>query len=44
MNNKTMNSLDEVVNNFPNLLPENSGIIICGHGSRAKLLKKNLVY
>lgn len=35
-----MNSLDEIVNNLPNILPENSGIIICGHGSRAKIAEE----
>lgn len=40
MTNNTMNSLDEIVNNLPNILPENSGIIICGHGSRAKIAEE----
>jgi sirohydrochlorin cobaltochelatase len=40
MTNNTMNSLDDVVNNLPNVLPENSGIIICGHGSRAKIAEE----
>ncbi len=40
MTNTKMNSLDEIVNNLPNILPENSGIIICGHGSRAKIAEE----
>lgn len=40
MTDKTMNSLDDVVNNLPQVLPENSGIIICGHGSRAKIAEE----
>ena len=40
MTNKTMNSLDNVINNLPNVLPEHSGIIICGHGSRAKIAEE----
>lgn len=35
-----MNSLNEIVKNLPNILPENSGIIICGHGSRAKIAEE----
>ena len=40
MTDKNMNSLDDVINNLPNVLPENSGIIICGHGSRAKIAEE----
>ena len=40
MTDKTMNSLDNVINNLPNVLPEHSGIIICGHGSRAKIAEE----
>jgi sirohydrochlorin cobaltochelatase len=40
MTDKTMNSLDDVVNNLPSVLPEHSGIIICGHGSRAKIAEE----
>ena len=40
MTEQTMNSLDDVVNNLPSVLPENSGIIICGHGSRAKIAEE----
>ncbi|NRA24480.1 MAG: sirohydrochlorin chelatase, partial [Oleispira sp.] len=35
-----MNSLDDVVDNLPSVLPENSGILICGHGSRAKIAEE----
>ncbi len=40
MTHEIMNSLNDVVNNLPNVLPENSGIIICGHGSRAKIAEE----
>jgi sirohydrochlorin cobaltochelatase len=40
MTNNMMNSLDNVIHNLPNVLPENSGIIICGHGSRAKIAEE----
>jgi len=40
MTNTVMNSLNDVVNNLPQVLPENSGIIICGHGSRAKIAEE----
>jgi len=44
MTNTVMNSLDDVVNNLPqvlpDLLPKDSGIIICGHGSRAKIAEE----
>lgn len=40
MTNNMMNSLESVINNLPNVLPENSGIIICGHGSRAKIAEE----
>ncbi len=40
MTNSMMNSLDNVINNLPNVLPEHSGIIICGHGSRAKIAEE----
>jgi len=40
MTHEIMNSLDNVVNNLPNVLPEHSGIIICGHGSRAKIAEE----
>ena len=32
--------LDSVIKNLPTILPENSGIIICGHGSRAKIAEE----
>ncbi len=35
-----MNTLDNIVNDLPSILPENSGIIICGHGSRAKIAEE----
>lgn len=40
MTTQTMNSLDDVVDNLPSVLPENSGILICGHGSRAKIAEE----
>jgi len=36
----TDSHLDNIVKNLPTILPENSGIIICGHGSRAKIAEE----
>ncbi len=36
----TDSHLDNIVKNLPAILPENSGIIICGHGSRAKIAEE----
>lgn len=40
MENSMICRLDNVIDNLPNVLPENSGIIICGHGSRAKIAEE----